>query len=73
MKPRKEFAETPARILIWVDCPNCGRFAKPGCEFTCPLDPQRTMEQHLWVRMSCERCRCRRAMLHLVRERIPLQ
>jgi hypothetical protein len=46
--------ELPAQLLVWVECPRCGRIEKPVYDFQMPATQASTMIEK--ARIPCDRC-----------------
>lgn len=66
MSTRTQYDIVPARILAFVDCPNCGRISKPESQITVVLGAD--TPNHIHCHFKCERCGSRKALLHLERQ-----
>ncbi|MGH8318509.1 MAG: tyrosine-type recombinase/integrase [Steroidobacteraceae bacterium] len=66
MTSRIHHSTVPARVRVFVDCPNCGRISKSAGEIMVTLGAE--SPNHLHCHFQCERCGSHKALLHLERE-----
>jgi predicted RNA-binding Zn-ribbon protein involved in translation (DUF1610 family) len=61
---------TPARLHVYLECPNCGWIPKPQMELL--VVPGTHSLSHVHCHFKCDQCGSRKAVLHFEREMLSL-